>query len=106
MPVEGVNLPIIIQQAGSVSQVQENAQRVGEVQQMSASAEELERREKARNQVQHSDPSDAENRVRADGGGGGKGKERRAKPKPKKTKTSQPEPEPARPEGGLVDVTV
>ena len=62
----GPNLPVVIQQAGDVSRMQESMQRVGEAQQAAAGAEVAEKQEKERQAISQPEHSDADNRVRAD----------------------------------------
>lgn len=64
--VDGPNFPIIFQQAGAVSKVQDVAQRAGDVQQATAGAEVAAEQERQKSQVQTTQESDAHNRVRSD----------------------------------------
>ena len=66
MSTPGANLPLVIQQVGDVSRVQEATQRSGEVQQNSAAAEMAQQQEAERTGVPKTDPSAADNKIRAD----------------------------------------
>ena len=102
-----VNLPIVIQQAGEVSRVQEQVQRVGEQQQMAAGAEVVREQAKNREAVQATQRSAADNRVRGDqrrqpGGQADDGAGGRRRTREGKDGDAPPSPE----SGGLVDVVV
>ncbi|MFH1058705.1 MAG: hypothetical protein V1797_08510 [Pseudomonadota bacterium] len=100
-----INLPIVIQQSGDVSRVQEATQRAGEVQQMAAGAEVVREQARQRAAVQATRQGAADNRVGADRRGresggqepGGRGGKRPADPE---------QAAPARPGGGVLDVVV
>ncbi|MGD9124781.1 MAG: hypothetical protein PVG60_06795 [Desulfarculaceae bacterium] len=104
MVTDGPNLPVVIQQAGTVSRVQEAAQRTGEVQQNTAANEAVEQRQRERSQVQQTQASEGQNRVRADDESR-RQKERRRQGKRKKAK-KQTEQAAKDKEGGLVDVII
>ncbi len=101
-----VNLPIVIQQSGDVSRVQEQTQRVGEQQQMAAGAEMVREQTRSREAVQASQRGAAGARVRAQdrdqqgqgqAGSGAGGRTARGRSEPEDLD---------REEGGLVDVVV
>lgn len=101
-----VNLPIVIQQAGDVSRVQEQVQRVGEQQQLAAGAEMVRDQVRTRESVQASQRSAAGARVRAQdrnrqeqGQAGGRGGGRAASDQGGSEALD-------REDGGLVDVVV
>ncbi|MCA1905427.1 MAG: hypothetical protein LDL11_02405 [Desulfarculus sp.] len=101
-----VNLPIVIQQAGDVSRVQEQVQRVGEQQQMAAGAEMVRDQVRTRESVQASQRGAAGARVRAQdrnrqGGGKSGGESRSGRKNQGGSESSEPETG-----GGLVDVVV
>lgn len=100
------NFPIIFQQAGAVSKVQESVQRGPEAQQMAAAEEAVQQAKERQKSVQKPEESAADNRVRADARGpreqrqGLKRREKRGKKA--KEQTSAPRLEGA----GVVDVVV
>lgn len=106
MSSPGPNLPVVIQQAGDVSRIQENMQRVGEQQQAAASEDAANEANREQHTVQPQEPSDAENRVRADA----HQRERRRQGRKGKKKKKPPEEEaaPKRPrdDDSLLDVVV
>jgi hypothetical protein len=102
----GPNLPIVIQQAGDVSRVQENAQRQGEMHQAAAANEFVKEREKERTQIQQPGGSDAQNRIKADDRSPDKRRQRHSALK-KKRKEKNKAQKSSRPSGGgVVDVIV
>lgn len=98
-----INLPIVIQQSGDVSRVQEATQRAGEAQQQAAGAEVAREQVRQREAVQSAQRSGSDNRVSADQRGrrrggsqaGGQGGKPQAQPE---------KPAPTRPGGGVLDV--
>ncbi len=101
------NLPLVLQQTGDVSRVQEVAQRMGEEQQ--AQARESDRAENLRRlkQVQQGDGADAHNRVQADQEKPEQQRRQRRRPQPKKGRQAEPAAAQKRTGGsGLVDVIV
>jgi hypothetical protein len=102
------NFPIIFQQAGAVSRVQENVQRGPEAQQMAATEEAAREAKERQKSVQKPDRSVADNKVRTDA----RGSRERDMPKQKRRRRSKQEDEPEQKEqslsdeGGLVDVVV
>lgn len=99
----GPSHPIIIQQSGNVSRVQEISQRMGEHQQAAATDDNLERFDRERSQVLTSDPSASGEQVRPDEKGKREWRGRRAKKR--KSGESETHEEAAR-GGGLVDVII
>jgi hypothetical protein len=101
-----VNFPIIFQQAGAVSKVQESVQRGPEAQQMAAAEEVVQQAKERQKSVQQPEASAADNRVRADARGPREqrqGLERRGK----RRKKTEEQAGALKPEGGgLVDVVV
>ncbi|KIX13527.1 hypothetical protein [Dethiosulfatarculus sandiegensis] len=104
----GPNLPIVIQQAGDVSRVQESVQRQGEVHQAAAANESVREREKERTQVQQTGGSDAQNRIKADDRSQKRRRERYlALKKKRKKKEEKKADKPSRSSGGgVVDVII
>ncbi len=111
MSATGPNLPVVIQQVGKASLVQDAVQRAPEAQQAAAQLAEQQRQERERTTVQQGEPSGAQNRVRADdrhkqrgdrqGPGSRQAKGRRDhKDKEQKSRRGGPE------DGGLVDLVV
>lgn len=102
------NFPIIFQQAGAVSKVQESMQRGPEAQQMAAAEEAARKAKERQKSVQKPDESAVDNKVRTDARGSRErdrpGQERRRREKqkdePEQKKRSLSD------EGGLVDVVV
>lgn len=58
------NIPLVIQQAGDVSRIQDVTQRTGELQQSAAAAEVQRERQAAARQVQGSPAAQTQNRLR------------------------------------------
>lgn len=106
MSSSGPNLPLVIQQSGDASRLQDVVQRLGEEQQALTEMERRRQAERQKSQVQQTDRSDGQNRVRADADGGREG--RRRKPAPAKrraAKADEPEAQPAKP-NGVINVVV
>lgn len=108
MPATGPNLPVVIQQVGKASLVQDAVQRAPETQQAVAEVAEQQRQERERTTVQQGEPSGAQNRVRADDRQRERGereqrRDRRAKARGDKDQDSD---RPGPRGGGLVDVVV
>jgi hypothetical protein len=105
-PTISANLPIVIQQAGDVSRVQDVMQRSPQVHQAEAAAEGAREQAHQQEQVQGSERTDAGNQVRADQGGGGQGQQyqprRRPQAAPDQEKPALPRPV----HDGVVDVIV
>ena len=105
-PTFSANLPLVIQQAGDVSRVQEAVQRLPQVHQAAATAEGAREQAREKEQVQRTDGSEAENRVRADQGGQGPDHQRQGHPR-RRRPPEEPEPAPPpRLTQGVVDVIV
>ncbi len=102
MAATGPNLPLVIQQAGDVSRVQETVQRLGEQQQATALNQAQEREKVERTQVQKSEPSDGQNRVKADADGHRQQEHRREKRRRKQQAEQSSQPGPAPRGGGLL----
>jgi hypothetical protein len=102
------NFPIIFQQAGAVSKVQESVQRGPEAQQMAAAEEAAREAKERQKSVQKPDSSVTDNKVRADT----RGSRERERPKQKRRRGDKQKEEPEQKkqslsdEGGLVDVVV
>lgn len=104
-PTISANLPIVIQQAGNVSQVQDALQRLPQVHQAAAAAEGAREQAHQQEQVQRADQPDAQNQVRADQGGGGA--DRQPQDRPRRRPRAEEPPAPPRPlHDGVVDVIV
>ncbi|MFZ5586605.1 MAG: hypothetical protein ACOZHQ_11800 [Thermodesulfobacteriota bacterium] len=101
-----INLPIVIQQAGDVSRVQEATQRAGEVQQQAAGAEVAREQVRQRQAVQSAQRGAADNRVNADQRGRGRGGSPAGGGQGQKRQPGQDQPAPPRPGGGVLDVVV
>lgn len=102
------NFPIIFQQVGVVSNVQESVQRGPEAQQMAAAEEAAQQAKERQKNVQKPESTGADNKVRADARGareqGGQKQRRRSGAGQGEEKEQA---KPARPDGGgLVDVVV
>ncbi len=101
------NFPIIFQQAGVVSKVQESVQRGPEAQQMAAAEEAAQQAKERQKSVQKPEESAADNRVRTDTRGS---REQRQGPKGRGGERSKKEKEQTKAlnteGGGLVDVVV
>lgn len=99
-----INLPIVIQQSGDVSRMQEMTQRAAEAQQQAAGAEVVREQARQREAVQSARHGAANNRVQADQRDGGRGGSQAGGQGQKRG--SQPEkPAPSR-SGGVLDVVV
>ena len=100
----GPSHPIVIQQSGNVTRVQEVAQRLGEHQQAAAVEENQERFERERTQVQTSESGASGEKIGPDQ----KGKRDWRWKKAKKRRPAEDEPdlEAAEQSGGLVDVII
>jgi hypothetical protein len=107
-PTINANLPIVIQQAGDVSRVQDALQRLPQVHQAAAAAEGAREQAHQQEQVQGSQPADAENQLRADQGGGGQERQRQAFPRrqPPQAPAEEPPAPPRPPHQGVLDVIV
>ena len=102
------NFPIIFQQTGVVSKVQESVQRGPEAQQMAAAEEAAQEAKDRQKSVQQPEGTDAENKVRADARGA-KGQERQRKRRRRRAEKEKEteQTKQSRPDGGgLVDVVV
>ncbi len=105
-PTFSANLPLVIQQAGDVSRVQEAVQRLPQVHQAAAAAEGAREQARQQEQVQRSDRPDTQTRVRADQGGREAGQQGQGHPH-RRQPTEEPQPAPApRLTQGVVDVIV
>jgi len=102
---EGVNLPVVLQQTGYVTKVQESVGRAGEHEQDNAQAQAVREDKRRRQSVQKSEESDGENRVRSDEKGSG-GQKRQASGRRGKGRSAPDEDGGERGGGGLVDVVV
>lgn len=101
------NFPIVLQQTGVVSKVQESVQRGPEAQQMAAAEEAAQQAKERAKSVQKPEESAADNRVRADAQnpreqGGGRKRRGSKKQQEDQGKTNTPRPD----GGGVVDVVV
>jgi hypothetical protein len=107
-PTISANLPIVIQQAGDVSRVQDVMQRLPQVHQAAAAAEGAEDQARRQEQVQRSEQPDVGNQVRADQGGGGAEQQRQGLPRrrPQPAPAEEPPARPRPPHDGVVDVIV
>lgn len=104
---DGVNFPLVLQQSGDVSRLQELTQRQGLEQQIDAVERLSQETKRQMEQVQRSERSDAENRIQAEGEGGGKGGKRQGPQGRKKPAEGQAAEEPVETKReGLVDVIV
>lgn len=108
MDTASANLPLVIQQSGDASRVQDSVQRLGQFQQLAAQAEVAQQQLRQQGQVQQSQPPDTGNRVRADQQGGSpQGQPRGRRPAPAQAKDKQEKPPaPAWMETSVVDVVV
>lgn len=105
-PTISANLPIVIQQAGDVSRMQDVMQRAPQVHQAEAAAEGAREQARQQEQVQGADPTDAGNQVRADQGGGGQGQQYHPRRRPQAAPAEEPPAPPRPPHDGVVDVIV
>jgi hypothetical protein len=101
------NFPIVLQQTGVVSKVQESVQRGPEAQQAAAAEEAAQQAKERAKSVQKPEESASDNRVRADARnpreqGGGQKKRGAKKQQDDQDQTKTPRPD----GGGLVDVVV
>lgn len=106
MSTPGANLPLVIQQVGNASHVQEVTQRAGEVSQTSAAAEVAQKQELERTGVAKTESPAGDNRIRADERERRRQRERKKAEKERNKRLAQEELPPEETGGGVVDVII
>ena len=101
-----LNLPIVIQQSGDVSRMQEQVQRLGQQQQAAAGAEVAKNQERQRRSVEQAQKGQTHNRVRAGRDSGRQGGQTQGRRQGGGDPGQDQKPDPPRPSGGVLDVVV
>jgi hypothetical protein len=106
MAATGPNMPLVLQQSGDASRLQDVTQRLGEEQQAALVQQQRNQERRKQSQVQETQNSDAQNQIRPDDDSQQK-ESRRERSRSGMQADKKEEPaEAARPKTGVVDVVV